>query len=180
MDKYVAVLPVTFDRSYAIGEEIPDSVIDPNHVKRLINGGRIARVNNAQTDAEDECKASETLCLLVEQLEELLEITHEGESPDIYARAEICMSMVREVCEGVMLESDSDSDDDGVTPTDDDENSDDENDSSDSETPSEDDDEIAPTDDANDVSGFKCTVCEKTFKTQAGLTSHMKTHAEKE
>lgn len=40
---YIAGKPVRFDRDYAIGERIPDSVIDPRAVQRLINMGRIIR-----------------------------------------------------------------------------------------------------------------------------------------
>lgn len=40
---YIANRPVRFDRNYAIGEIIPDNVIDPKEATRLINTGRIIR-----------------------------------------------------------------------------------------------------------------------------------------
>lgn len=40
---YIAGKPVRFDRNYSVGERIPDSVIDPRAVPRLINMGRIIR-----------------------------------------------------------------------------------------------------------------------------------------
>jgi len=44
MNVYVALKPVRFDRTYAVGEEIPPEVIDPRSVKRLIDWGKIAIV----------------------------------------------------------------------------------------------------------------------------------------
>lgn len=42
---YIANKPVRFDRSYAIGEVIPDEVIDPKMTNRLIDMGRILCVD---------------------------------------------------------------------------------------------------------------------------------------
>lgn len=41
---YIANRPVRFDRDYAIGERIPDSVIDPKMTTKLISMGRIIRI----------------------------------------------------------------------------------------------------------------------------------------
>ena len=38
---YIANRPVRFDRDYAIGEVIPESVIDPKMTKRLVDMGKI-------------------------------------------------------------------------------------------------------------------------------------------
>lgn len=41
---YIANKPVRFDRDYAIGEVIPDEVIDTKMEKRLIDWGKIIKV----------------------------------------------------------------------------------------------------------------------------------------
>lgn len=41
---YIANRPVRFDRNYAIGETIPDGVIDPKMTTKLINMGRIIHI----------------------------------------------------------------------------------------------------------------------------------------
>ena len=43
---YIANRPVRFDRNYAIGERIPDSVIDPKMTTKLISMGRIIRIHD--------------------------------------------------------------------------------------------------------------------------------------
>lgn len=45
---YIANRPVRFDRDYAIGEIIPDSVIDPQMIRKLIGMGRIIRIADTQ------------------------------------------------------------------------------------------------------------------------------------
>ena len=45
---YIANRPVRFDRDYAIGERIPDGVIDPNMTETLIGMGRIIRIPDAE------------------------------------------------------------------------------------------------------------------------------------
>lgn len=42
---YIANKPVRFDRTYAIGEVIPDEVITPQMVRRLLDMGRILCVD---------------------------------------------------------------------------------------------------------------------------------------
>ncbi len=42
---FIANKPVRFDRTYAIGEVIPDDVIDPKMVRRLLDMGRILSVD---------------------------------------------------------------------------------------------------------------------------------------
>ncbi len=44
MDMYIALKPVRFDRTYAVGETIPGNVIDPRSVKRLTEAGKIAKL----------------------------------------------------------------------------------------------------------------------------------------
>ncbi|MDR3148626.1 MAG: C2H2-type zinc finger protein [Oscillospiraceae bacterium] len=41
---YVANKPVRFDKTYAIGEIIPDGVIDPKMEKRLLDWGKITKL----------------------------------------------------------------------------------------------------------------------------------------
>lgn len=41
---YIANRPVRFDKNYAIGEKIPDGVIDPKMTTKLISMGRIIRI----------------------------------------------------------------------------------------------------------------------------------------
>lgn len=43
---YIANRPVRFDRNYAIGERIPDGVIDPRMTTKLIGMGRIIRIDD--------------------------------------------------------------------------------------------------------------------------------------
>lgn len=49
---YIANRPVRFDRNYAIGEKIPDSVIDPKMTTKLISIGRIIRIPDPQPEPE--------------------------------------------------------------------------------------------------------------------------------
>lgn len=49
---YIANRPVRFDRNYAIGEKIPDSVIDPKMTTKLISMGRIIRIPDTQPGQE--------------------------------------------------------------------------------------------------------------------------------
>ena len=41
---YLAVKPVRFDRSYAIGEIVPDGAVDPKMEKRLLDWGQIVKI----------------------------------------------------------------------------------------------------------------------------------------
>jgi len=45
MDLFIAVSPVRFDREYVTGETIPNVVIDPKIVNRLIEWKKIVRLN---------------------------------------------------------------------------------------------------------------------------------------
>ncbi|MCL2388109.1 MAG: hypothetical protein FWC89_11275 [Defluviitaleaceae bacterium] len=102
MEIYVAVRPVRFDKDYAIGDAIPAEVIDPKHVKRLIESGRIALANESREQSPDNEMAkvlldvTGALTSLLELLEEVAEITYEGEIPDIFVRAETCMIRMHE------------------------------------------------------------------------------------
>ena len=58
MEKFIAIKPARFDRDYAVGEEVPADVIDPNRVKSLIDMGKIQRLVAAVVD-EKETSASE-------------------------------------------------------------------------------------------------------------------------
>lgn len=49
---YIANRPVRFDRNYAIGERIPDSVIDPKMTTKLIGMGRIIRIPDMETQPD--------------------------------------------------------------------------------------------------------------------------------
>lgn len=49
---YIANRPVRFDRNYAIGEKIPDSVIDPKMTTKLISMGRIIRIPDPQPEQD--------------------------------------------------------------------------------------------------------------------------------
>lgn len=42
---YIATKPVRFDKDYAIGEIIPDEVIDPSMTKKLVEMGRILKTD---------------------------------------------------------------------------------------------------------------------------------------
>lgn len=42
---YIANKPVRFDRTYAVGEVIPDEVIDPKMTRKLVEMGRIISVD---------------------------------------------------------------------------------------------------------------------------------------
>lgn len=48
---YIAQKPVRFDKTYAVGEIIPDGIVDPKMEKRLIEWGKISRSTaTADTD----------------------------------------------------------------------------------------------------------------------------------
>lgn len=49
---YIANRPVRFDRDYAVGERIPDGVIDPTMTTKLIGMGRIIHVADAEEPQE--------------------------------------------------------------------------------------------------------------------------------
>ncbi len=51
---YIANKPVRFDRTYAIGEVVPDAVIDPKMTRRLIEMGRIICVDLPASDGKTE------------------------------------------------------------------------------------------------------------------------------
>jgi hypothetical protein len=42
---YIAIKPIRFDKDYAIGEIVPEGVIDPKMAPRLIGWGKIARID---------------------------------------------------------------------------------------------------------------------------------------
>lgn len=56
---YIANRPVRFDRDYAIGEVIPESVIDPKMTTKLINMGRIIRIADAAAAQETPAEGAE-------------------------------------------------------------------------------------------------------------------------
>ena len=55
---YIANRAVRFDRDYAIGEIIPDSVIDPKMTTKLISMGRIIRIPDEPQKAPAESAES--------------------------------------------------------------------------------------------------------------------------
>jgi hypothetical protein len=95
MENYVAVMPVRFDRNYAIGEIIPGHVLAKGSIKRLVDQKRIAPVPDAGPlpDAESRLEG------LVAFMEGMLEVTYEEGRPDIIERAGVCMDGLRGVME---------------------------------------------------------------------------------
>lgn len=49
---YIANRPVRFDRDYKVGEIIPDEVIAPGMTRKLVDMGRILRVDLPQGDTD--------------------------------------------------------------------------------------------------------------------------------
>lgn len=49
---YIANRPVRFDRDYKVGEIIPDEVIAPGMARKLVDMGRILRVDLPQRDTD--------------------------------------------------------------------------------------------------------------------------------
>lgn len=49
---YIANRPVRFDRDYKVGEIIPDEVIAPGMTRKLVDMGRILRVDLPQRDTD--------------------------------------------------------------------------------------------------------------------------------
>ena len=56
---YIASRPVRFDRDYTIGERIPDSVIDPKMIRKLIGMGRIIHISDASNVRPEAAEASD-------------------------------------------------------------------------------------------------------------------------
>ncbi len=188
MDKYIALKPGRFDRDYRAGETIPDGVIDPRSVKRLMDAGRIAKaeeqtvtylggeerrvstlnpedMRNAFLNGEVVEAMSIDALLECESREErvataeaLLSI-EPADGLDLNARAAACVEQLAAVLSEAGAPSEDESKD---------------------EDPPGDDPPAAPTpepkpeDDAKPE--FKCEVCGKVCSTKASLANHMKTH----
>ncbi len=60
---YIAIKPVRFDKDYAIGEIIPDDVIDPAMINRLSEMGRIVKtdITAAPKETAKKTTAKETV-----------------------------------------------------------------------------------------------------------------------
>ncbi|MCL2215402.1 MAG: C2H2-type zinc finger protein [Defluviitaleaceae bacterium] len=166
MVKYVATRPVTFDRAYVIGEEIPGDVIAPGSAKRLIESGRIAIAPADAPPDADMNKTIEAFTGLLEGLESALGVTHEGDPPSFAERMIECMSRVKFLTETVAkIEAE------GSNPPQDDPEG---NDGSEGDL--EEDDAINdPGSDKKDLP-FPCPECDRSFSSQRGLTAHMNTH----
>lgn len=54
---YFALKPVKFDKDYSRGEEIPEEVIAPNMVEKLIRCGVIQKVEETDEPPEEKTKA---------------------------------------------------------------------------------------------------------------------------
>jgi hypothetical protein len=53
MDIFIAAKPVRFGKNYGVGEIIPESVVDPRAIARLIGWGKIQRVTMPDKEIED-------------------------------------------------------------------------------------------------------------------------------
>jgi len=155
MKNYIALKPVRFDRSYHIGEEIPEGVISPGSVKRLIEQGRIALINATPPPSSPDEETTKTIAAFTEFVEaveaELGVIYEDDELPGMDERMGECLGRMRNVSEALLRV---------VT---------DENQNPDAGQGAELNSDQAKT--------FQCPECEKTFATQQGLASHMRTHS---
>jgi hypothetical protein len=94
MDKYTAVKPVRFDRTYAVGEVIPGEVIDKRSARRLIEAGKIAPAP-ADTPPDIQGDTKEDILVF---LEDILGIDHgDQEPPELGARADLCKEVIVEL-----------------------------------------------------------------------------------
>jgi hypothetical protein len=201
--EYIATKPVRFDRDYGIGEIIPPHVIHPNTIKRLVDAGKIQRMNPSDVPKlPGEAALDEKLEDYVERLEEILGIQHgDAPHPDTNERAEACIACVAEIVEraGIAAESELASDEtqernaDGA-PTDTQETSTDATPMQESPGDTHDQPQNASGNDGDNVGETKqdkaqenagdvsdgqeaiCPICGKIFKSQAALNAHMKSH----
>jgi len=156
-----------FDKNYAIGDKIPEDVIDPRRVQGLIAGGKMSLSIESQAhEMESTIVTAVTVMLteLVELIEEAGEIAWDGEAPDLHTRVEMCKEAIRTevlnfdeniVEEEPLVETASNTIEDPADPSVDD-----------------------TVENGGNVEGFTCTVCNKNFKTERGLEQHMQTHKE--
>ena len=156
MSKYIALKPVRFDRDYTIGEEIPARFVDPKSLKRLVESGRVAVIN----EDTDESKAASALQILVEFIETALSVSYDGEPPDVYGRADECMAGLASMMEAVLAVQEDDDDIDTTYNT----------------AGNHPMTAGAGTNVPPPVGSFPCPECDRVFDTQAGLNSHMRTH----
>ena len=174
MSRYIATKAVRFDRDYAVGEEIPEEVINPRNVKRLIEWGKIQRITNEEAvDHERTRKNVESIS--VSFLEEVLRIDNGDKRLSLEERTDICFDRIAELSKVAdRLAADigeADAEPDAEVPQD---PNDDIGDApSGTEDPAETEQELA---EAATAEGFPCPVCGKLCKTKAALTTHLKTH----
>ncbi len=57
---YIANRPIRFDRNYYIGEEIPERVIEPKMIPKLISMGRIIKVDLETDNKKAPAETAET------------------------------------------------------------------------------------------------------------------------
>ena len=162
MEKLIAVRPVRFDRDYHIGETIPSIAVNPKSVKRLIETGRIQRIDERDSGASD--RETEDF---VAQLEELLSVDYEGGAvPEMAQRKAAIRECVTKLLEAATaVEDNAQEGQIGINP--------------------KPDNEAGPTGDAMSPGGdtsaaapanldTACPVCGKICGTKAALTSHMR------
>lgn len=59
---YIASRPVRFDKDYAIGEIIPESVIDPRMTSKLEGMGKITKIELPEEGGKQEAQNEEFKC----------------------------------------------------------------------------------------------------------------------
>ena len=171
---YVALKPVRFDKDYIIGEIIPDKVLDPASIKRLIDNGRIAAIGEAK-EYDPESVVAQALESLVVFLEQSLEIEYddieyddiERENQSIYNRVEVCKAGLTQLIQTLRESTEAPRVDDEngggtISPLDGKE--------------SDSGEHGANVGHDNNQKSHQCTKCDKTFDSQAALNAHMRSH----
>jgi len=183
MGQYMAMKPVRFDKKYAAGETIPDGVINPGRVKRLIEWGMIQPV---VSPAGAGSVAADFLVHLLAFTKKMLSIScYDGAALSPDERAELCSAQraafielaekaaaiagVSEIMDGMPGEGEqiSDSSMPHTHPL-----------PANTEDAPQEYSEGAFDPDAAEggPASFVCQVCGKVCANKAALTSHMKTH----
>ena len=179
--KYVAAKLVRFDRSYDVGEVIPNEVISPKTVKRLIGMGKISVVP-AINEEPPKTFLGGDLETCVGYVERILGIDHGDTPPDIDTRAELCKTRLAEIeenrtSETIPAATGGDGEPGGSEQPENPEGgetAESEADSDGDEIPAQEEPEggNAGGDDVANV----CQICGKVCASNAGLKTHMKTH----
>ena len=110
MQEYIALKPVKFDRNYSIGEKIPNGTISPKVVKRLLEQGRIAKIDGGQADVDcEKCEhlteVIQALGTSVESMESDLGIEHNADL-SLHKRLKACFAIVGQQ-DGVQTDPDA-------------------------------------------------------------------------